>query len=262
MKGFCLKQYCGTTLGRLDVFRDWKSACAHLCDHVLTRPEADGWALLLSAYEECLHVADADSRYRLAKEIWKTQGAAGQRLYDEYAEAIARALDSAEREGWVWSNDVRSGDRKAFGLSGIIVVFSEAFVRSAMLPGQAISARVVQARNSGPSYEARRLNPLPREAPVRNGDTSRLPPLAHGMRRLWARAGHEAREARDRFEGLTTDLKRFRLFRKCAQFVRSELFSAYNRSDGRGEPAESLRQAIKEFDVWLALVCAGGESQE
>jgi len=230
MMGLRLQHHSLEAGGMLLIFRNWESACAHLCDHVLTWPEAEGWALILPAYSERVCVTNAQARFSLGEGTWRSKGVAVQWLYDEYAAAIKAALDIAQHQGWVWPDYNSTGDHKALGLSGVLVVFSKKAVRTAWLPGLVWSRRAAECRTAEYTSDMRQQNPLPRE-----------------------RADEEA--VRSVLYG-TLELKRYRIFRKSAKFVRSELFATSIETEGAPCGLGALRQAISEFETWAALVAA------
>jgi len=257
--GLALQIYDGQGTGELRVFRDWKTACVHLCDHVLTWPEAGGWALVLPTYGARVSITHRNERYSLAKNLWRTEGESGQWLYDEYAQAATEALDTAQFMGWSWPDEWRPGDRKALGLSGVLVIFSADSVRSVMLPGLGSIARVVEAEDASHSNDRRPWDPLPREAPVDEAEPLGSGHIAsYGMRRLCARERHEAEARARREEQESFETRRFRLFRKCAQFVRSEMFAAYIYEREGSSPPEDLRKAVKDFHEWVEFGRSAG----
>lgn len=229
--------YCGTVTGQRQtrVFRDWRHACEHLCDHLLTMPEAAAWNVVLGGHGTDL---SPNARFHLARRLWddESQGEAGQRLYDLYAGAIADALDSAEATGWVWTESMdRREDKKVLGLMGVLVVLSLAregdeHVRTAMLPGMGTPFDATEAGKESDTVAARRRNPLPRERES-GGDGG-------------ADRAHPQREA-------SMIRRQYKVFRKCANRVRREMLEAFFQGKGRMSGAEELLKRVRDFDEWI-----------
>ena len=150
------------------VFRSWVDAARHLCDHVLTGPEAPWWLLVLEPEPE-VDLANPRARFALAKRAWqaKQEGAPLQELYDRCAEAIERSIQG---ELWVWDG---GGRRKYLGPRGVAVVTDEErhVVVSAYLPdlGSPLGTIQQQELEWGLDDDAivaqRAHNPLPRQVP-------------------------------------------------------------------------------------------------
>ena len=56
--------------GKVTLFATPEKALKHLCDHVLTRPEAHYWSQLIPAFEEHLDPGDDDALFRFARSLW------------------------------------------------------------------------------------------------------------------------------------------------------------------------------------------------
>ncbi len=246
-------QSCRTPLarrGELKVFRDWETACRHLCDHVLSMPEAEAWAELLGP--DAAQILASNKRFRLAKRMWSPgdEGESAQPLYNEYAKAIRAALETGARVGWVWRAPDDRRVRKTLGLTGVLVVFDAEAVRSGMLPGFGNPHLISQSKEQDESVESRRRNPLPRE-----GGEEEDPPLRPTA--LGMRPRRRDVSTRRSASSESPELRRFKIFRKCAQHVRSEFFRAYFHTKGAADAPEELRRSIKEFGSWLQLADPG-----
>jgi len=155
------------------VFRSWVDAARHLCDHVLTAPEAPWWLLVLEPEPE-VDLANPRARFALAKRAWqpKQEGAALQDLYDRCCEAVERSLQG---ELWVWDGRNR---RKYLGPRGLAVVTDEerSVVVSAYLPAQGSPLGTVQQQelewglDEDQVAAQRAHNPLPRQVPDEAGE--------------------------------------------------------------------------------------------
>src|SRR5947208_262799 len=82
---------------QLSVCRNLESAYEHLCDHVLTRPEAHFWAHLIRHYRDYLDSKDGDELLVYARRLWEESFSGGtvsgeQELFNGYVEAIRVAL--------------------------------------------------------------------------------------------------------------------------------------------------------------------------
>jgi hypothetical protein len=236
----------------ISVFRDWVTACAHLCDHVLTLPEGNAWAEILG--QEAAAVILSNAGFRLAKTIWAggNKGEALQTLYDVYGNELCMALDSAGKTGWHWTDQGDARARKALGISGVLVVFNAAEIRSGMLPGWGNPFYTARAKKTVTSVERRRRNPMPRQSSNKANTPSRGSG-GWGIRRR--PAGHERKTGR---EPQTQGLRRYRIFRRCAQSVRAELLASYYREDKMDESGVvDLKETIADFGTWMRLAGKG-----
>lgn len=243
-----LKKYSGTLVREmpLSVFRDWVAACEHLCDHVLTRPEAEAWAELLGP--EIAGLIMSNAGFRLARQMWRAEGELpdAQALYDVYADELCRALDSAAVNRWHWDDPEFPNVRKALGVSGVEVVFNESSVLSGMLPGFGCAGRTAEAKETLAASD-RLTQPLPRQGPTDDAGPEIFNPAK------------EPRLSRPKFDPkakpppLTRNLIRYQIFRRCAQFVRAELLQAYCNMGGKARGPETLRRGIDDFDAWLGM---------
>lgn len=229
-----LRDYAGQATDRdtVRIFRDWVHACAHLCDHVLTMPEAEGWALILEGYRE---TCESNARFRLAKSLWSDEGESAQWLYDLYAGAIADVLDAAVLTGWVWIDRSRMrSDYVAFGPSGVLTIWSEGHVRTAMLPGT--GRPLSNGGEESEDVDERRRNPLPRETAERGAGSPDGRDWRHG------RGG----------SGEPEEHRRYRLFRNCARFVRSNWLASYEEVEHVTWPTD-LMMVVADMDEWTRL---------
>jgi len=229
--GLELKTYRGS-LGNLSIFRDWQSACAHICDHLLTPPEAFCWAVLV--LDEIRELVTGDGAFRLGRSMWRDEGESAQELYDLYASAIEDALRFAERMGWVWQEPFYGDEppanrpRKALGIFGVVVVFDSQTVKSARIEGKGSAEQIEKGRRV--SFEERRTNPLPR---VTKKATEKVPryPETEAEREYYL----------------------FKMFKDTARRVRKEMKTAYYKNGGNHSILHDLKKAIPSFEAWRKL---------
>jgi hypothetical protein len=155
----------------LEVFDRRELALAHLCDHVLTRPEAHDWAMLLPGYWNLVNPGNDLALLACARSFWQASpSSTAQTFYDLYCDAIQEAVTDAIRLKWYWEEQ-HPGDRRwcALGLSGAYVVWDERVIRTAMLLPNA------ELLSKGPP-EDRALSPLPRRNSLRPVSSPSPPP--------------------------------------------------------------------------------------
>jgi hypothetical protein len=220
------------------IFSTPRDALEHLCDHVLTLPEADCWSRLLRCFADRLGHASPDALYRFALSLWSDRASAvavetAQALYGDYAAAIEQALAEAVRLGWYWRQDDQRGPSwHGVGLSGVYLIWRRSAVLTAFLIGYAAPPADPATRRG------RRSDPLPRQgswlyraARLRHTNET-LPPPPDGSP-----------------EG------RYHLFKRCAVRVRKEHRAA--RLAGKvaadGPALGSLRDGVPGLDAWRHL---------
>jgi hypothetical protein len=237
---------------KISIFNNWIAACAHLCDHVLTMPEGGAWAEILGP--EAATVILSNAGFRLAKAIWNkgNKGEEAQDLYEAYSSTLCAAMDSAAKTGWHWTDRWNTRIRKAFGVSGVLVLFDTREVRSGMLPGWGNSLHTSRAKNIV-SVEQRRRNPLPRQG-ANDIESNPCTKKSWGMRRWPIRYDPKTRPAPQ-----TEGLRRYRIFRRCAQSVRAEVLASYYSMKSRVDASSggSLREAIADYATWTRLASEG-----
>jgi len=222
---------------RIAIFGSEARACAHLSDHVLTRPEAQFWAELIPDYTSWVDVEDDDSLYRFAKSLWRGQvpAEAVQALYDGYARVIAEALRDALALGWYWCEQEEHGAYwRGLGLSGTYVIWRAEAVRTAMLIGYA-------APRDGRELplERRRGNPLPRQ-------------------HTWVYRGARLRHEHTHYpppRSLRSNTARYDLFKRCAVRARREFKAACLTGQvivGGGDLG-SLHEHVPDLATWQHL---------
>ena len=216
------------------VFNYHERAAAHLCDHVLTRPEAHFWAGLLAKYEEHLDPADEEVLFAFARALWNQPPAPGgeQALYDAYAHAIEQAVRDALAHRWYFISLDEQGWPVWHGLGkqGIYVLCDAATVKTAMLLPYA-------APNVEVSDKERRTNPLPRQ-------------------NTWLYRGAKLRDEDTRYPELPAETSRdelaYWLFRKSITDMRREFNNAgLEYQDKVAQPVNALRKM--EFQEWQQL---------
>ncbi|MCY2987575.1 MAG: hypothetical protein NTY19_06890 [Planctomycetota bacterium] len=150
---------------RLPMCSNLQSAYEHLCDHLLTRPEAGCWACLLPDYRRVVDPDNDNALFQYAQSLWRVAYPGGdvpgeQLLYDAYAQQTEQAIAQATRLGWYWEEVSSQGQRnwKALGKCGIFAIWGPGAVRTSMVNGFA-----AWAPNVPPTAEQRKHNPLPRQ---------------------------------------------------------------------------------------------------
>jgi hypothetical protein len=134
----------------------------HLCDHVLTRPEAHDWALLIPDYRTHADPTDDGALRRLAASLFtEAPLRAALALREQYVTAILGAINDALRLGWRWERwDGSDRHWVGLGLDGIMVFWDRRAIRSGYLPRSSSLAPL------GPAVP-RAVEPLPRRNPDR-----------------------------------------------------------------------------------------------
>lgn len=128
----------------------------HCCDHVMTRPEAHDWALIMPQYCDWADPANDEVLKVQAASLWsENPNANATALLTAYRTLIRKALLTSVRLGWWWEE--RKGTfSEWFGmdLNGIFVIWDRGVIRSAHL----------RRNGSMPTKETvdRCRNPLPR----------------------------------------------------------------------------------------------------
>jgi hypothetical protein len=221
--------------GKITLFATPEKALRHLCDHVLTRPEAHYWARLIPAFHDWLPAADDDALYRFARSLWSERPPtqAAQELYDGYTSVIVQAMSEAIRHGWFWAEEEAGGPCwRGLGVSGAYVIWRRDTVRTAMLIGY--TAPPAPFRESG----ERKTNPLPRQ-------------------NAWRYRGGRLRHDPAHFPPVADDPleARYHVFKKGAVRVRREykLAARNGKVAGGGAYLGSLRAGVPNFDAWQKL---------
>lgn len=132
-------------------------ASEHLCDHVLTRPEAHDWALVLPDYRSLVDPTDDAALLDVAASLFSdARLPAALALRQSYVQAILRTIDDALETGLWWVQH-QQGDRffVGLGLEGVLVFWDSQVIRSGYLP------RDSALPPAGPIL-SRTINPLPR----------------------------------------------------------------------------------------------------
>jgi len=243
LREVCVPQW---PFNKVTLFASPNKALRHLCDHVLTRPEANFWAQLIPTFAEHLDPADDNELYHFARSLWSNHPPidAAQSLYDGYAEVIVQAMGDAIRQGWFWAEEEPEGPCwRGMGTSGTYVIWRQQTVRSGMLLGY--TAPPVEDE----PYQHRKTNPLPRQhawkyrgAILRHQDAD-YPPVAN-----------------DPLEA------RYHVFKKGAVRLRREYKRARQaqKVTGGGGHLGSLQAGVPDFPTWQRLqawsvpsACAG-----
>jgi hypothetical protein len=223
----------------LSIFATPCKALHHLCDHVLTRPEADYWAQLIPSYSTWIDAGNDDSLFRFARSLWSESPPleAAQSLYDGYARIVEETVHEALALGWYWEESGTEGPTwRGLSLSGVYVIWQRHAVRTAMLLGYAAPPRPGDELH-GP----RATDPLPRQ-------------------NSWIYRGASIHHTQERFPPLSQDLPRqlYHLFKKGAVRIRREYRAAcHDRKVPRGGGRlGSLYDGVPDVEAWQRL-CAG-----
>lgn len=131
----------------------------HLCDHVLTRPEAHDWSLVLPGYPALVGPSDDVRLTTVASSLFSPSPAAeGVEFLKAYQASLRQAIEDSVRLGWWWEE--REGKYPLWhglGLAGVYVIWDRQVVRTGYLPRSA-------EYPTGPPPD-RLKNPLPRRRP-------------------------------------------------------------------------------------------------
>jgi hypothetical protein len=230
---------------------DTASAYRHLCDHLLTRPEAEFWCALLPIYRSFLDPEDDNALFAYAKSLW-SRGYAGdhvdgeQELYNQYADTTQLALGQAIAQGWFWEEEDPRGKREwhGFGKCGIYVIWEQTVVRTSMLKAFAAPPPELEL-----SEEERKHNPLPRQ-------------------NTWKRSSADVRENEDPYPRVPADNVCYFLFLRCRRSLKRAYRNAVRESERRvdGKPVGDRRVVTPinanlwhcELADWQAIGCSVG----
>jgi hypothetical protein len=184
------------------VFASHEEALAHICDHVLTKPEAQYWSVLIREYRNIVDPTDDSNLDTVADAFWRgEQRDNAQKLYDGYAREIGLTLYISTDRQWQWK-EIRSGKTKHFGIgsSGVLIVWTGQIVVSAML-----EIHAAPSQNRRVSYSDRLNGSRPRK-------------------NTWA-----ARNKRKlvNFQPSDNESTRYELFRKSFESVRRKIQRAW-----------------------------------
>ncbi len=219
--------------GRVIELRGELHMHAHLCDHVLTAPEARAWAVLIPDYLDHCDVESLHARRTLASKYWKKFGMAvfnrdlppeAAALVQGYVDQTQKAAEMASRLGWRWSttqSGSKSPNQLMLGPSGVLFAWSERDQRflSAFIPG------LLYADAGNYPKEPRLRNPLPREG--------------KGPDPQWAPAGGTLAEQRHDIFTLSVDT------------IRRGIAGHYNSRDNR--TVDPLPRSELAFTRWETL---------
>lgn len=222
--------------GPVALFATPAKALNHLCDHVLTRPEANYWPLLVPAIGDHLDPADENLLFHFARGLYTDRAtwADVQALYDGYTAAVAQAMSDAVRHGWYWVQQEPDGPTyRGLGVSGVYVIWRQNLVLTGMLLGY--SAPPGEAEDAG----GRKTNPLPRQ-------------------HAWRYRGATLRHDDAHFPPVGTDPQQtlYHIFKKSAVKIRREYKHACQAglvSDGGGYLG-SLLGGVPSFETWQRLL--------
>lgn len=225
---------------RTRFYSHWVPALLHICDHVLTGPEADYWDLLLEQYG--VSPVGPEKRFTLAKKAWHNEGDEVQHIYDMYCLLVYADLVTAFENGWFAGNT----DNKVIvtlGIRGIIAVIYENVLKTAFLGGQGkpeLLTSISQERALDDAFYSlsreerneqiiarRKVDPLPRQFTDQK-EGNHAPPA-----KLFARDMRQGRKTvllherdllkkRERENTWTIEEKiYYRIFKKSRTFVKS-----------------------------------------
>lgn len=198
-------------------FSNWIRAAAHICDHLLTRPEMEGWCALADCLEPLLNTRAA---FEEARRMWSDGGDEEfRRYYDPYIAEIAFALSSGGGEGWVGEETEEMGTTVGsgvlvLGINGVLVIMERGCVITSYLPGTGIKA-VRESRNDEEELTSRRINPLPREKDFSDSQQ-------------YAAKEHRSERKSPSDDTLSEMEKKLRIFKKSAKNVRTNNVNWYS----------------------------------
>jgi len=244
MTGLRLVEISGPTLERIRFFQDWEKAYKHVRDHLLSRPERDGWRLVIPEINGLLDLDNEDAVWDYHRRAARTSGSSAQDLYDCYSRAVeADCLDS-KTLGWHRTEEQTT---IALGTSGVLTVVTNQVVKSARLPGLGIAEMTIESHG----------------IPV---DSPRMP--RHRPMRSWHRNGKsderhpkEERRKEERESQWTREQKLFfRVFRMAVQHIMRAYHRSYDLLGERfhGDDAAWLKDTLPrrsrlKFEDWLKL---------
>lgn len=208
----------------VSIYDTAQDAWKHLQNHVLTAPECEAWAVVHPELLEVVDLHDANARWQFGQQVNRSEspdapeGTAQslQHLYDRYAVAVQEAANSADRLGW---HVCHQGRRVtvALGINGVLQIYRKA-LKTAFLPGHG---------NAYETLAARRENRLRRDAAsdsladsIRGMRAGRTPSERAVAREQRRRQAHVAEQSLDQ--------KRYYVFRKAVQTIRSDNRAALN----------------------------------
>ena len=227
------------------IFGDGNAAIAHLCDHVLTAPECDGWAVVMPCYEAVLDPGDGEARWHYARIAQETHGTSAQRLYELYSDSIAADAADARRLGWL---KTESGVTVTLGTSGVLVIIEAVggrcrAVTTAFLPGQGCARAVRESVGEPGVGRALRRESSGRSCNHRPGDSPR-----------------EEQQRQGRESDYTGDERLYYyVFKPAVQFIRNQYHSQYDMLGNRcGNDYALLKEVLPrrsglKYRDWLSF---------
>lgn len=139
-------------------------AAEHLCDHVLTRPEAHDWPLVLPGYPSRLKPTDDAHLEALGRSLFgRTPAPKARQLLELYRQALRQAIDDALRLGWWWEEQTgRYSKWLGYSPSGIFVVWDRRVIQTGFLfRGVSWPCRCKKPRHIKPLPRRRSSRPMP-----------------------------------------------------------------------------------------------------
>ena len=212
---------------QIRIFSSQDEAISHLCDHVLTRPEAHYWSLLIVDYLLIVDPTKDQELDQIADALWRgDEQNKTQTLYDGYAREIELSLRISVAQHWQWEeNRVGKSKRYGIGPSGVMVVWHNQIVVSAML--QPFAARKPRQHIS---YHDRLENSRPRKGA-----------WVCEYRRL------------DSFRPENNEKTRYELFRKAFSSVRRQFQAASKGGTTAGDPLSPKEMPIPNREEWRRI---------
>lgn len=239
-----LTEYTGsfTRFAGLRIFSSWDRACAHLCDHVLTMPEAKIWGMIAPELTELVY---SKRRFAVGKSFWEgTEGESASELYGVFCDVSFDALDSLEITGWVWNDPgKRAEDVFCLGLNGLLLILSPQAktVRTAYFPGHGNAQQVESSKEIGVDPQLRKKDPFPRETGAHPGGLYRK------------------RESVPNVPVKKIDDKRklfYKIYRKSAVFVRRSFVDSLKYIPG--QDSEANYSLVLPFEAWCEVQAKEG----
>ncbi len=153
----------------------------HLCDHVLTRPEAHDWAVILPGYLTLVDPMNDAALLAVARSLFSSPPCApAVELLNAYLQSLRQALADALRLGWWWEQ--RRGKYSEWfglGLDGVHVIWDAQVIKTGFFPES--------VRSPPDAPPPRTEDPLPRRNPA---ERIRPPPDSPGRRYGLFRTSH------------------------------------------------------------------------
>lgn len=197
------------------------SAVDHLCRHVLSHPESDGWLLVAPALADEAGLCDEEGRHQARLAVLRHEQELTGRLVGLYRRACEVAAGDAFLLGWHVSDGAVT---VALGTSGTFFLIEARVLTTAYLPGLG-SPEAVRASGEGGHPAAGRERRL--------------------MRRDRGGRGHVPEARRRREQNWTAEERLYYcVFRPAVQHIRSRHHRAHELDGGRRDDIALLNRVL------------------